>query len=395
MESADQTVIFTTIEEKRGFFSLVDEKLHLAAFDTCDSRDMDKIFVGKITNILPNLKAAFVEYKKGVCGFLPLTKEELASYKCEMRLPVQVVKDAVKTKEAVLSAELSLTGTYCIITSKPGGLTFSKKIPAPLKEELSLFCADRIEEEMTCIIRTNAASLEKEDYPLLKAEILKLEEKLQKLLQNASGRTIYSRLYEGPSFVEKQLSKVDFKRVSKIVTDSEEEFDQISQLIPCGLSEYLKLYEDVSFPLPALYGLRGKLHEAVSRTVWLKSGGYLVIEPTEALTVIDVNSGKNLKKISKRELTSLTNREAAEAIPYILTSRNITGIVIIDFISTDSKTEDVKLLKLLRSHTAMDYVKTDVVDITPLGLVEITRQKRDIPLKDQLCEVGLYETFRH
>lgn len=395
MESVDQTVIFTTIEEKRGFFSLVDEKLHLASFDTCDSRDMDKIFVGKITNILPNLKAAFVEYKKGVCGFLPLTKEELASCKCEMRLPVQVVKDAVKTKEAVLSTELSLTGTYCIITSKPGGITFSKKIPAPLKDELFHFCADGIEKEMTCIIRTNAASLEKEDYPLLKAEILKLKEKLQKFLKNASSRTIYSQLYEGPSFVEKQLSKIDFQKVSKIVTDSREEFDQISQTIPSGLSEHLKFYEDVSFPLPALYGLRGKLHEAVSRTVWLKSGGYLVIEPTEALTVIDVNSGKNLKKISKRELASMTNREAAEAIPYILTSRNITGIVIVDFISTDSKTEDAKLLKLLRSHTAMDHVKTDVVDITPLGLVEITRQKRDIPLKDQLCEVGLYETFRH
>lgn len=395
MESADQIVIFTAIEQKKCFFSLIDEKLHLAAFDTCDSRDMEKIFVGRITNILPNLKAAFVEYQKGICGFLPLTKKELETYQCEMRLPVQVVKDAVKTKEAVLSTELSLKGTYCIVTGRPGGLTFSKKIPAPLKDELSRFCSDQVREQMTCIIRTNAASLEKNDYPLLKEEIIKLEEMLEKILKNASDRTIYSKLYEGPAFVEKQLSMVDFKRLSKILTDSGEAFDQISQTLPSGLADRLKLYEDDSFPLQALYGLKGKLHEALNRTVWLKSGGYLVIEPTEALTVIDVNSGKNLKKISKKELCTLTNREAAEAIPYILTSRNITGIVIIDFISTDSKTEDAKLLKLLRSHTAMDHVKTDVVDITPLGLVEITRQKRDIPLKDQLCEVGLYETFRH
>lgn len=395
MKSVDQTIIFTTIEQKRSFFSIIDEKLHLAAFDTCDNRDMDKIFVGKITNILPNLKAAFVEYKKGVCGFLPLTQKELESYKCEMRLPVQIVKDAVKTKEAVLSTELSLKGTYCIITSKPGGLTFSKKIPALLKEELFLLCKEHIREQMTCIIRTNAVSLGKDDERLLLEEIIRLEERLKKILQSFSNRTIYSQLYEGPAFVEKNLSMVDFKMVSKIVTDSKEDFDQISQSVPVCVSDRLKLYEDVSFPLHALYGLRGKLHEALSRTVWLKSGGYLVIEPTEALTVIDVNSGKNLKKISKRELSCLTNREAAEAIPYILTSRNITGIVIIDFISTDSKTEDANLLKLLRSHTAVDHVKTDVVDITPLGLVEITRQKRDIPLKDQLCEVGLYETFRH
>ncbi len=395
MESVDQTLIFTTMEQQKCFFSIIDEKLHLAAFDTCDSRDMDKIYVGKIANILPNLKAAFVEYKKGVCGFLPLTQKELKTYKCETHLPVQVVKDAVKTKEAVLSTELSLKGTYCIITSRPGGLTFSKKIPDPVKEELSLFLADRKKARTTCIIRTNAAALEKEDYLLLRAEIIKLEERLEKLLQNASSRTLYSRLYEGPSFVEKQIAKTDFKNISKIVTDSKEDFDQISQTISSGLKEHLRLYEDESFPLQALYGLKGRLHDALSRTVWLKSGGYLVIEPTEALTVIDVNSGKNLKKISKKELCLLTNREAAEAIPYILTSRNITGIIIVDFISTDSRTEDAKLLKLLRSHTAMDHVKTDVVDITPLGLVEITRQKRDIPLKDQLCEVGLYETFRH
>lgn len=157
----------------------------------------------------------------------------------------------------------------------------------------------------------------------------------------------------------------------------------------------MQFYEDASFPLQALYGLKGKLHEAVSRTVWLKSGGYLVIEPTEALTVIDVNSGKNIRKMDKRKLCALTNKEAAEAIPYILTSRNITGIVIVDFISTDSEKEDAKLLKLLRSGIAIDHVKTDVVDITPLGLVEITRQKKESPLKDQLCEVELYETVRH
>ena len=78
-----------------------------------------------------------------------------------------------------------------------------------------------------------------------------------------------------------------------------------------------------------------------------------------------------------------------------MTSRNITGIVIVDFISTDSAKEDKKLLKLLRDKAAIDHVKTDVVDITPLGLVEITRQKKESPLKDQLCEVGLYEIIRH
>ena len=390
-----QTVIFTDIEKKRGFFSLDEGRLQLAAFDTSKSRDMGQIFVGKITNILPNLKAAFVEYKKGVRGFLPLTDKQLSEFTCNSLLPVQVIKEAVKTKDAMLSLELSLTGVYCVLTNKPGGITFSKKLPVSLREQLLELCAPYVEGRMTCIVRTNVRFLEKEDYHLLTDEIASLSGELQKLLEIADSRTAYTRLHEGSAFVKAQLSKTDFRNVSKIVTDSAEEFDQISQLLPGKLSGALQLYEDASFSLQALYGLKGKLHEAVSRTVWLKSGGYLVIEPTEALTVIDVNSGKNIKKISKRELCALTNREAAEAIPYILTSRNITGIVIVDFISTDSEKEDEKLLKLLRKGVSIDHVKTDVVDITPLGLVEITRQKKESPLKDQLCEVGLYETIRH
>lgn len=390
-----QTVIFTDIEGKRGFFSIDDGRLHIAAFDTSKSRDMGRIYVGKIANILPNLKAAFVEYKKGVMGFLPLTKGQLSTFTCNSFLPVQVAKEAVKTKDALLSTELSLTGIYCVVTNQPGGITFSKKLPADLRTRLLDICAPYVEEQMTCIVRTNVISLEGEDIHLLTDEITALIKELKRIKETAESRTVYSLLYEGVSFVKTQLSKMNLENVSKIVTDSETEFDQISQYLPEKFSGLLQLYEDASFPLQALYGLKGRLHEAVSRTVWLKSGGYLVIEPTEALTVIDVNSGKNIKKMDKRELCVLTNKEAAETIPYILTSRNITGIIIVDFISTDSEKEDRKLLKLLRIRTAMDHVKTDVVDITPLGLVEITRQKKESPLKDQLCEVGLYEIIKH
>lgn len=390
-----QTVIFTDIDGKRGFFSIEEDKLWLASFDVQNSRDMDKIYVGRISNILPNLKAAFVEYKKGVCGFLPLSEKQLMAFKGQMNLPVQIRKEAVKTKEAVLSLELSLTGTYCVITNSPGGVTFSKKIPKALREKLFALCAPFVPDIYTCIVRTNVTALEEIDHHLLTDEITRLGQKLSAILDHASTRTVFSPLYYGASFAQTQLSKIDLKSVSKIVTDSREEFEQISQLLPKKLSGCLQLYEDISFPLKALYGLKGKLKEALSRIVWLKSGGYLVIEPTEALTVIDVNSGKNIKKMSKKELGILTNQEAAKAIPYILTSRNISGIVIVDFISLDEKKEDEKLLKLLRNKTALDYVKTDIVDITPLGLVEITRQKKDIPLKDQMQEVGLYEAFKH
>jgi ribonuclease G len=395
MKSINQTIVFTNVEQKRGFFSIIDNQLHLAAFDTHDSRDMDRIFVGRVANILPNLKAAFVEYRKGVFGFLPLKKEALNNLKCETYLPVQVVKDAVKTKEAVLSTELSLNGIYCVVTNQPGGLTFSRKIPARLREDIADCCKPYITDDLTYIIRTNAIALMPEEYTLMTAEITQLKETLEAIMQNAQNRTVYSKLYDGAPFAVSQLSKTDFTKLSRLVTDSQIDIDQISHFLPASLLSKVSLYEDASFPLSALYSLRGKLQDAVSRTVWLKSGGYLVIEPTEALTVIDVNSGKNQKKMSKKDLSILTNTEAAEVIPYLLTSRNLSGIIIVDFINVDIKSEEEKLLKLLRSYTAADYIKTDVVDMTPLGLVEITRQKKDIPLKDQLCEVGIYEAIRH
>lgn len=391
----EQTLIFTDFEGKRCFFSIIDQKLHLAAFDTSESRDMGKIFVGKVRDIKPALKAAFAEYRKGTNGFLPLPQGGLTALKGEMRMPVQITKDAVKTKDAILSGELSVTGLYCVITNKEGGVTFSRKIPAKFRKKLDLLCAPFLPEGFTCIVRTNVLSLDEEDYTLLTDEIVQSAAELTRILQIQANRTVYSRLYAGTPFVKKQLSKINFSCVTRIITDSQEEFDQISQMIPLKLKDYLRLYTDTAFPLSALYGLRAKLTEALCRTVWLKSGGYLVIEPTEALTVIDVNSGKNTKKLNKKQLISLTNKEAAEAIPYILTSRNITGIVIVDFINTGSDKEDEALLKLMRRQMLSDYVKTDVVDMTALGLVEITRQKGEIPLSDQLSEVGLYGTFKH
>ncbi|MCH5280235.1 MAG: ribonuclease E/G [Lachnospiraceae bacterium] len=400
----EQTVIFTDVEKQRGFFSIIDSKLHLASFDTGNKRDIDKIFIGKITNIMPNLKAAFVEYQKGVSGFLPLRTEELKQLKCNTFFPVQVEKDAIKTKEAVLSRELSLKGLYCIVTSSPGGIHFSKKLSLALQENIRESLQPLVDPALSYIIRSNAAALwdhapENDEMGMPSLEFLikeaeELSRQLKDLLTKSESRTMYSLMYPGSPFYISQLSKIDLLQTGRIVTDSKEDFDSISQSLPRHLLPKLSLYEDASFPLQALHSLKGKLKEAVSRTVWLKSGGYLVIEPTEALTVIDVNSGKNIKKMSKAALCKLTNQEAAEAIPYILTSRNLTGIILVDFISTNSKKEDEKLLKQLRVLTAKDYVKTDVVDITPLGLVEITRQKRDIPLQDQLREAGIYEAIK-
>ena len=146
-----------------------------------------------------------------------------------------------------------------------------------------------------------------------------------------------------------------------------------------GRSPKLRFYDDASYSLSALYSLETELERALKKTVWLKSGGYLVIEPTEAMTVIDVNTGKNTEKRTAEETYFKTNLEAAAEIAVQLRLRNLSGIIIVDFIDMASSDQKKTLLQTLRNYLQKDPVKTVVVDITALGLVELTRRKSAVP----------------
>ena len=136
--------------------------------------------------------------------------------------------------------------------------------------------------------------------------------------------------------------------------------------------------------LGKLYGLDSKADMALGTRVWLKSGGYLVIEPTEAMTVIDVNSGKYEAGKGTQETAFRINCEAAEEIALQLRLRNLSGMILVDFINMDSKEREEQLLQQLKSAVQGDKQKTNVIDMTALGLVEITRKKSYKPLREQL-----------
>ena len=146
----------------------------------------------------------------------------------------------------------------------------------------------------------------------------------------------------------------------------------------------LVFYEDALLPLYKLYSVEARLSEALDRKVWLKSGGYLVIDRTEALTCIDVNSGKYVGKKSGDESYFHINLEAAEEIAVQLRLRNLSGIIIIDFINMKAKEKNRQLMNSLKKFLDKDPVRTSVVDMTPLGLVEVTRKKEKKSLWEQL-----------
>ena len=146
----------------------------------------------------------------------------------------------------------------------------------------------------------------------------------------------------------------------------------------------LRLYDDASFPLGSLYSTQTAIEKALREKVWLKNGGYLVIQPTEALTVIDVNSGKNTGKSKNEEGIMKINLEAAREAAKQIRLRNLSGIIIIDFINLESDENAARLMREFRALLAKDPIQTTLVDITPLNLVEVTRKKVHRPLYEQI-----------
>ena len=170
---------------------------------------------------------------------------------------------------------------------------------------------------------------------------------------------------------------------SEIVTDDPELYEEMvgSEAIPAGHA--VRLYEDASYPLEKLYSLATKIEGALSTRVWLKSGAYLIIEPTEALTVIDVNSGKYEAHKGEQDYYKAINMEAAVEIAYQIRLRNLSGMILVDFINMTNPMDQEELIKEMQRLLLRDRVKTCVVDFTRLGLMEITRMKTVPPLLEQ------------
>lgn len=189
---------------------------------------------------------------------------------------------------------------------------------------------------------------------------------------------------------KKECSSNQESGKKEIITDQESLYEQIKDYChKNGIDIPLRLYRDDLLSLSKLYSIESRLSAALESRVWLKSGGYLVIEPTEALTAIDVNSGKYDADREARETYLRINLEAAKEVALQLRLRNLSGIIIVDFINMQSWEDRKTLLDYLKRLTTQDRVQTKVIDMTPLGLVEITRKKIDKPLKEQYFLSGL------
>ncbi|MBR1477960.1 MAG: ribonuclease E/G [Lachnospiraceae bacterium] len=228
------------------------------------------------------------------------------------------------------------------------------------------------------------ALAQKEKYITVSTEI-KLPKAVKKeVIERANYLSAYSLVYKASDEnAIKLLNKHFFdNEYNEIVTDIEAVYEKLNAL---KNAPALRLYTDNEYPLSKLYSLETKLSEGLNRKVWLKNGGYLIFDTTEAMTVIDVNSGKNNSKKTEILACFELNCEAAEEIALQLRLRNISGIIIIDFVNMASDEYNELLLQKMKEFTDRDRLTVKVIDITPLGLMELTRRKESR---------SLYETFR-
>ena len=372
------------------------------------------IFVGKVKNISKNINAAFVEYRPGVNGFYSLKenarpiyadgKTEHGPLKAGDEILVQVERSAVKTKDAVLTSNLTLTGQTAVLSAGKSSLGISAKIrDKEWRDAVKRRWEATEHGDCGLVVRTNgeAAGIDK-----VFEEFAALYERYLVICKAAASRTCYSVLYRPESFAVRAVRDLKICDGLEVVTDLPEVYKELqdalgvtdsraaensgtaadSAKMACSMAAgmpSLRLYTD-DFPLTALYHLETILSQALSKTVWLKSGGNLVIEPTEALTVIDVNTAKSVSKKTSEETYLKTNLEAAGEIALQLRLRNLSGIIIVDFIDMKEEESRKTLLAALRRAVTVDPVKTVLVDMTPLGLVELTRKKIRRPLHEQV-----------
>lgn len=363
--------------------------------DTDTKGILGNIYVGKIKNIVKNINAAFVEIENRIICYLSLEKNKTAiftnpknnnKWNIGDELLIQVTKEGIKSKAPMASSCLNFTGKYVVLTHGKTGIGISGKIKDnEERERLQKILKPYKTKEYGFIVRTNSAFASESE---IIEETLCLIKRFELLKTTGIYKSCFSLIEKGPSSYICDIRDGYSQNIDQILTDDVVLYHEMKAYLEVNQKkdlEKLRLYSETDISLNRLYSIETKITKALQEKVWLKSGGYLIIQPTEALTAIDVNTGKAIAGKRKAEETFLKiNLEAAEEIAKQIRLRNISGIIIIDFIDMGEKNNKIRLIEHLKSKIANDPIPTQFIDLTALHLVELTRKKQRKPLHEQL-----------
>ncbi|ACM61204.1 ribonuclease G [Caldicellulosiruptor bescii] len=348
------------------------------------------IYKGVVENILPGMDAAFVNIGQEKNAFLYLgdvnrlefgdtdeyyeIKTNPLALRCGQEIVVQVIKEGYDQKGPRVTTNITLPGRYLVLLPCTEYVGVSKRIESEEERQRLKEIACRIRPEgMGLIVRTAAENKSEE---ILKSELEFLKNMWKKIRQK-SCQSAPVLLYKDYDLVFKAVRDMFTNQVDRFVINDRKKYNKIIEFLS-SYAPSLKSkveYFNLATNIFEYFQIEQKLSKALSKRVWLKSGGYIVIDETEALTVIDVNTGKYVGKTDVAETILKTNLEAAQEIARQLRLRDIGGIIIIDFIDMKNPDHQKIVLDALKEALKRDKTKTVVVDITPLGLVEMTRKK--------------------
>ena len=354
------------------------------------------IYVAHVNDVVKNINAAFVEYDIGKKAYLSMDNatnvffinKKNTTKICEGdNILIQIKKEPIKTKDAVCSTTIEFPSKYAVLTYGKPGINVSTKIKNDkIRETLITECnialsqleynkdlygmiTPELYEEIISntgiILRTEAKDID--NFEILKNDVLTLFNELFICINKAiysKGRT---RIKEVDNPI---ISLCKQYHTDTLITDNRFYYDLLKKE-----HMHISFYEDPLLPLYKLYSIETLLSEIKSRKIWLKSGAYLIIDYTEAMTVIDVNTGKCEKGKNKADTILKINLEAAVEAMHQLRLRNISGIIIIDFIDMNDNNHKEQLINQLKQEAMKDSIKTSIMGMTRLNLVEITRMK--------------------
>lgn len=376
-----KTIIVNVIrEEVRAAIKEGEELMALELERPCREHLVGNIYKGVVQNVLPGMQAAFVDIGRSKNAYLYIGdgKKDAGrrgtSIHVGQVLPVQITKEEIGTKGPRATLHLAIPGRSVVLLPSSAYIGTSHKIQDE-QERKRLFAIARsaCPEGMGVILRTAAAGLEEDAIKKDIGSLADLWQSVARRLKNAKNTAL---VYRDTDIVLRIVRDFFDEQVEVMVIDNEDVYSRVVEMLrewrPCW-AEKVMLYRGGD--IFAEYGIEKAANSLNDRKVQLKSGGFLVIDKTEAMTVIDVNTGSFVGNLNLGETAFALNIEAAREVMRQLRLRDIGGIVLVDFIDMEKPAYNEALLQQMRQLAGQDPTKVNVVDITSLGLVEITRKK--------------------
>ena len=350
------------------------------------------IYMGRVENVLPSMESAFVDIgsaKNAVLyqGDVVYNPEEFERssdttlinqvLQPKQTIMCQVTKNPIGHKGARLTQEVSLAGRYVVLIPNQGGISVSKQLTDKERKRYREVVNRVKPKEHGIIVRTAARNSAEKD---IEADVRRLLAEWEDIEKRQKGAKVPSLIYEEPDLalqIIREQFGTDFRSV--IVNDRklfQKVKDYVGGITP-KLADRVQFYDEAADDLAMFdrYHVKSQLRKALDKKVWLPSGGSLIIESTEALTVIDVNTGRNLGQTTLKDTIFQNNMEAAEEIARQLRLRDIGGIIVIDFVDMDDQSQRKKMMKAFREALSRDKTRFFVIDMSDLGLVQMTRKR--------------------